>query len=50
LLLWRGIAALKDAGTVWLYLGGIDTESTPGIARFKLGLGATPFTLSGIFF
>ena len=50
LLLWRGIAELKKAGTTWLDLGGIDTESTPGIARFKLGLGATPFTLSGTYF
>lgn len=50
LLLWRGIAELQKTGTAWLDLGGIDTETTPGISRFKLSLGGVPFTLSGTYF
>ena len=50
LLLWRGIAELKQASTAWLDLGGINTESTPGIARFKVSLGGEPFNLAGMFF
>src|SRR3546814_5562688 len=38
LLLWRGIEALKAGGTQWLDLGGLNTESQRGLARFKLGL------------
>jgi lipid II:glycine glycyltransferase (peptidoglycan interpeptide bridge formation enzyme) len=49
LLLWRGIQALKDAGTLWLDLGGLNTSATAGIARFKLGLGPKPFTLAGTY-
>jgi hypothetical protein len=47
LLLWRGIAALRDGGVAALDLGGIDTRRAPGIARFKLGLGGELFTLAG---
>lgn len=46
LVIWRGALALREAGLRWLDLGGIDA-SHPGIARFKLGLGGTPFTLAG---
>ncbi len=47
LLLWRGIEALKAGGTRWLDLGGLNTESQQGLARFKLGLGGEVFTLTG---
>jgi hypothetical protein len=46
-LLWEAIRRLRDAGCTSLDLGGIDTVSTPGIARFKLGLGGAPITLAG---
>lgn len=47
LLLWRAIEALEAGGTEWLDLGGLNTESQPGLARFKLGLGGEVFTLTG---
>jgi hypothetical protein len=47
LLLWRGIEALRGDGTQWLDLGGLNTESQQGLARFKLGLGGEVFTLTG---
>ncbi len=47
LLLWRGIATLKEDGVEALDLGGIDTRRAPGVARFKLGLGGEVFTLAG---
>lgn len=47
LLLWRAIETLKAGGTQWLDLGGLNTESQPGLARFKLGLGGEVFTLTG---
>lgn len=49
LLLWRGIELLRSSGTQWLDLGGVNTESQPGLARFKLGLGGEVFTLAGSF-
>ena len=49
LLLWRGIETLKASGIDWLDLGGVNTESQPGIARFKLGLGGEVFTLAGTY-
>lgn len=47
LLLWRGIQQLKEDGIQWLDLGGLNTESQRGLARFKLGLGGEVFTLTG---
>ena len=47
LLLWRAIEVLKAGGTQWLDLGGLNTESQQGLARFKLGLGGEVFTLTG---
>lgn len=47
LLLWRAIETLQAGGTQWLDLGGLNTESQPGLARFKLGLGGEVFTLTG---
>ena len=47
LLLWRAIEALRQDGIQWLDLGGLNTESQQGLARFKLGLGGKVFTLTG---
>ena len=47
LLLWRAIEALQAEGMDWLDLGGLNTESQRGLARFKLGLGGEVFTLAG---
>lgn len=48
-LMWDGIARLRDSGVCWLDLGGMDARA-PGIARFKLGVGAAPVTSSGTWF
>ncbi|HAT34431.1 MAG TPA: hypothetical protein DCS82_01830 [Rhodospirillaceae bacterium] len=50
LLLWQGLLNLKSEGVRWLDLGGIDTQASPGIARFKLGLGGEIASLSGTYF
>ena len=49
LLLWRAITELRETGTDWLDLGGVDTASAPGIARFKLGLGGELQTQTGTY-
>jgi hypothetical protein len=49
LLLWRAALALRDEGVRWLDLGGIATDRSPGIARFKLGLGGEVAVLPGTF-
>jgi hypothetical protein len=49
LLLWRAIEALRRDRVRWLDLGGIATDRSPGIARFKLGLGGAVATLPGTF-
>ena len=41
---------MKAGGTQWLDLGGLNTESQQGLARFKLGLGGEVFTLTGSYF
>ena len=46
-LLWHSIKALKKAGVKVLDLGGVNTDFNPGIARFKLGVGARVVSLSG---
>lgn len=50
LLLWQGILALKNENVSWFDLGGVDTRSLPGIARFKLGLGGDIASLAGTYF
>lgn len=49
LLLWRATGLLAAQGVRWLDLGGIATDRSPGIARFKLGLGGEIMTLAGTF-
>ena len=48
-LLWRAIQKLRERGVSWLDLGGLNTESAAGIARFKIGLGGEIMTLSGTY-
>jgi hypothetical protein len=38
LLQWRLIQWLKERGTRWYDLGGIDPQSNPGVYEFKLGI------------
>jgi hypothetical protein len=49
LVLWRAALALKEAGVRALDLGTIETTRSAGLARFKLGTGATPFELAGTY-
>ena len=49
LLLWQAIAELRKTGTNWLDLGGVDSQSAPGIARFKLGVGGELQTTTGTY-
>lgn len=44
-LLWEAGEWLADRGYQWIDLGTLDTQSTPGLARFKLGAGAYPLQL-----
>lgn len=45
LLMWRAILWLQGRGYRALDLESLDTERTPGLARFKLGTGAAPLAL-----
>jgi hypothetical protein len=45
LLLWQAMLWLRARGFAMLELGTLDTETTPGLARFKLGSGAGPVPL-----
>lgn len=47
LLLWRGLVALQAAGARSCDLGPVDTDRSPGLARFKLGTGAALLTPCG---
>ncbi len=49
LLLWHAVEALSREQVRWLDLGGIATDRSPGIARFKLGMGGTVDVLPGTF-
>jgi lipid II:glycine glycyltransferase (peptidoglycan interpeptide bridge formation enzyme) len=40
-MLVQAAEALRTEGVRWLDLGSVDTEAAPGLARFKLGTGAT---------
>tara|TARA_B100000519_G_scaffold182395_1_gene175331 strand:+ start:251 stop:1183 length:933 start_codon:yes stop_codon:yes gene_type:complete len=50
LLLWQGMLVLKNQNVSFFDLGGIDTRSLPGIARFKLGMGGDIASLAGTYF
>ena len=49
LMLWRAMEALYKDGVERLDLGVLDTERTPGLARFKLGTGAEPHQLGATY-
>ncbi len=48
-LLWEAILQAKAEGCEWFDVGGLNTETPSGIANFKSGLNATPYTLIGEF-
>lgn len=48
-LLWEAIGRLKARGVKQLDLGGVNTQSGAGIARFKIGTGGEVVTLAGSF-
>ena len=50
LLLWTAMETLKARGVRQLDLGGVNTVSGAGIARFKIGTGGQVVTLSGTYF
>lgn len=41
LMLYRAAESLRDEGVRWLDLGLVNSEQAPGLARFKLGTGAS---------
>lgn len=45
LLMWEAACWLAARGHAWADLGLLDTETAPGLARFKLGSGAVPVRL-----
>lgn len=47
LILWRACQHFQKMGLRSLDLGIVDTENAPGLARFKLGAGATPVQTGG---
>ncbi|WP_420417053.1 GNAT family N-acetyltransferase [Pacificispira sp.] len=49
LLLWNGLEALQESKLEHLDMGGIDWTRAPGVAHFKSGLPAEPFSLPGTF-
>lgn len=49
LLLWEGSRLLIERGVLRLDLGGVNTVSNPGLARFKLGTGGEVVTWAGTF-
>jgi len=48
-LLWQAIEALQQRGVRLLDLGGVNTQRSAGIARFKLGTGGRVLTLAGTY-
>lgn len=49
LLLWQACALLAERGVKQLDLGGVNTLSNPGLARFKLGSGGRVVTWVGTY-
>lgn len=48
-LLWQGILALKERGSDWLDLGGINPSEAEGVTRFKEGLGGVRIKTAGLY-
>ena len=49
LLLWRAICELKEQGIRRLDLGGVNTQRSAGLARFKMGLGGEVRQFAGTY-
>ena len=47
LMLWRAIEELRERGVRSLDLGGVNTQRSAGIARFKMSTGGTVIQLAG---
>ncbi len=50
LLLWQAMRQLKEKGVRRLDLGGVNTQSGAGIARFKIGSGGQVIGFAGTYF
>lgn len=50
LMLWRGIETLQERGVRLLDLGGVNTQRSAGVARFKMATGGTVKQLAGSYF
>ena len=50
LMLWRAIEELRERGVRSLDLGGVNTQRSAGIARFKMATGGTVRQLAGSYF
>jgi hypothetical protein len=48
-LLWSAIEELKTRGVRWLDLGGVNTQRSAGVARFKIKTGGRVVTFAGTF-
>mgnify|MGYP005861381545 CR=1 FL=1 len=48
-LIWTAMKRLGDRGVTTLDLAGVDTQTSPGLARFKLGTGGHVHTFPGAF-
>lgn len=46
-LLWQAVLHAKQSGCIWFDIGGLSNSTPKGIAEFKKGLNATPYTLVG---
>jgi lipid II:glycine glycyltransferase (peptidoglycan interpeptide bridge formation enzyme) len=49
LMLWRAIEALREKGVRVLDLGGVNTQRSAGIARFKMATGGQVRRLAGTY-
>jgi len=49
LLLWKGIEEAKTIGLRWFDMGGLNQNTTKGVARFKEGINGLPYQLIGEF-
>ena len=49
LLLWCGIEALQERGIRTLDLGGVNTQRSAGVARFKIATGGVVKQLAGTY-
>jgi len=50
LMLWRAIEELRERGVRSLDLGGVNTQRSAGIARFKMATGGSVLQLAGSYF